>query len=162
MTVDQLALFSILRKESSAMMYDIIYSQLKKGEKKLFCQNRDTITDGIGLIYEYSMNGKTGLRETYLNIEKIFCASDLIASLVEAEDKSRIDRILITSFYPDVQLEDDDIKILRLFYIDYAGDKIDEINRIGKEKAEEKLGVKSIDESMERIASLGIIAMNPI
>ncbi len=156
MTVDQLALFSIIRKESSEMLYDVISSHLKRGEKKALNQNKEDVLEKLGLIYEYSMDGKTQLRQSFINFHGIFTASDYISSLIDNSDALRIDRIIISSNFQSVELEDDDIKLLRLIYVDYDGLDIPNESMLDKE-IKEKLGLKSLDDSLKRISGLGIL-----
>ncbi len=160
MTVDQLALFAILKIEASEMMYDVIYSSLKKGERKLYKSNKENILDKISLIYEYSVNGKTGERVSYLNFHSIFLASGYISSVIESENPLRIDRIILSTNFPSVELEDEDILLMRMIYIQYDGLDIPDEEELKKE-VEKKLNIKSVDDCLKRISNLGILGFYP-
>lgn len=156
MTVDQLVLFSLIRKEASSMMYEVIYYELKKGERKLYTKNKEEILDKLGSIYEYSMDGRTQERVSYINFHSLFEASDSIASAIECVDPIRIDRIILSSNFPSVELEDEDIKLLRLIYIEHDGMNIPSKEKLKKEIAE-KLKISNLEESLTRLSRLGIM-----
>ena len=156
MTVDQLVLFSIIRKESSEMLYDVISSHLKRGEKKVLKENKEDVLEKLGMIYEYSMDGKTQLRQSFINFHSIFTASDYISSLLDNHSALRIDKIIISSNFPSTELEDDDIKLMRMIYIDYNGLDIPNKEKL-KIEVSKKLGIKSLEDSLKRLSLLGIM-----